>query len=68
VFGERGVLIGSVKPNIGHAGGASGINSLIKAVLTLEHKIIPPNLKFMNPNPKIPFNEKNLTVPGSPTQ
>jgi acyl transferase domain-containing protein len=67
VFGKSGVLIGSVKPNIGHAEGASGINSLIKAVLALEHKIIPPNIKFMNANPKIPFQEKNLTVPVTPT-
>ena len=67
VFGENGVIIGSVKPNIGHAEGASGINSLIKAVLALEHKIIPPNIKFTNPNPKIPFEEKNLTVPVTPT-
>lgn len=63
IFGERGVYIGSVKPNIGHAEGASGINSLIKAVLALEHKTIPPNIKFNNPNPKIPFAEKKLTVP-----
>lgn len=52
VFGEQGVMIGAVKPNVGHAWGASGLNSLIKAVLALEHRIIPPNIKFENPNPK----------------
>lgn len=67
VFGEKGVLIGSVKPNIGHAEGASGINSLIKTVLALEHKTIPPNIKFNTPNPKIPFEAKQLRVPLSPT-
>ncbi len=41
-----------VKPNVGHAEGASGINSLIKAVLMLERKIIPPQIKFNDPNPK----------------
>lgn len=66
IFGDKGVIIGSVKPNIGHAEGASGINSLIKAVLALEHKIIPPNIKFDTPNPKIPFEEKRLQVPLSP--
>ena len=66
IFGDKGVVIGSVKPNIGHAEGASGINSLIKAVLALEHKVIPPNIKFNTPNPKIPFEEKRLQVPLSP--
>ena len=66
IFGDKGVVIGSVKPNIGHAEGASGINSLIKAVLALEHKVIPPNIKFNTPNPKIPFEEKRLHVPLSP--
>jgi acyl transferase domain-containing protein/SAM-dependent methyltransferase len=64
VFGdEGGVYITSVKPNIGHSEGASGITSLIKAVLALEKSTIPPNIKFDTPNPKIPFDTKNLRVP-----
>ena len=62
VFGTSGVNIGSVKANVGHAEGASGLTSLIKAVLALEHHIIPPNIKFDVPNPKIPFEEKKLKV------
>ncbi|KAL7916747.1 putative polyketide synthase [Trichoderma velutinum] len=68
VFGNKGVYIGSIKPNVGHAEGASGINSLIKAVLMLERKTIPPQIKFNNPNPKIPFAEMNLKVPVTPTE
>ena len=41
-----------VKPNVGHSEGASGITGLIKAVLSLENKKIPPNIKFLNPNPR----------------
>ncbi|CAG8118103.1 unnamed protein product [Penicillium nalgiovense] len=42
VFGPSGgVLIGSVKPNVGHSKGASGITSLIEAVLTLENQPRP---------------------------
>ncbi|WAO96249.1 Carrier domain-containing protein [Fusarium falciforme] len=66
VFGQHGVYIGSVKPNTGHAEGASGITSIIKAVLALENNTIPPNIKFNNPNPKIPFDTKKLKVPTEP--
>lgn len=52
VFAEKGVYVGSVKPNVGHSEGSSGLNSLIKCVLALEHKMIPPNIKFNTPNPK----------------
>jgi 3-oxoacyl-(acyl-carrier-protein) synthase len=52
VFGDKGVYIGSVKPNVGHSEGCSGITSVIKAVLALEHRTIPPNIKFLEPNPK----------------
>lgn len=63
VFGNSGVYIGSVKPNVGHSEGASGITSVIKAVLALENRVIPPNIKFETPNPNIPFAEKDLRVP-----
>ncbi|KAI1458682.1 hypothetical protein F4805DRAFT_456394 [Annulohypoxylon moriforme] len=67
VFGNNGVYIGSVKPNVGHCEGSAGLASLIKAVLALENRTIPPNIKFSTPNPKIPFKEKKLTVPTKPT-
>lgn len=67
VFGDDGIYITSVKPNVGHTEGASGLVSLIKAVLSLEHRLIPPNIKFNIPNPKIPFSERKLTVPLEPT-
>jgi acyl transferase domain-containing protein len=60
-------VIQQVKPNVGHSEGASGITSIIKAILSLEHKIIPPNIHFTTPNPKIPFAEANLHVPLEPT-
>lgn len=66
VFGDKGVYIGSVKPNLGHSEGASGLSSLLKVVLALEHKTIPPNIKFNIPNPAIPFTERKLTVPLDP--
>ncbi len=56
-------VIGSVKTNIGHLESASGIAGLIKAVLILHNKEIPPNLNFKDPNPEIPFEKLNLRVP-----
>lgn len=41
-----------VKPNVGHSEGASGITSVIKAVLSLENGQIPPNIHFSKPNPR----------------
>ncbi|KAF9772857.1 hypothetical protein IL306_009400 [Fusarium sp. DS 682] len=68
VFGPAGgVMIGSVKPNLGHSEGASGLTSLIKAVLALENRTIPPNIKFSEPNPDIPWDSCGLSVPTEPT-
>ncbi|KAF2023546.1 putative polyketide synthase, partial [Setomelanomma holmii] len=53
-------------PRHGHSEAASGITSLIKAVLALENRTIPPSIKFLTPNPKIPFKEANLKVPVEP--
>ncbi|KAM0256221.1 hypothetical protein ACHAQJ_005092 [Trichoderma viride] len=66
VFGDRGIYIGSVKPNIGHGEGASGLNSLIKAVLSLEHETIPPQINFSEPSPKIKWGKYNFKVPTKP--
>ncbi|KAL8848907.1 MAG: hypothetical protein Q9221_006065 [Calogaya cf. arnoldii] len=67
IFGDRGIHITSVKPNVGHTEGASGLVSLIKAVMSLENRTIPPNIKFNTPNPRIPFKKWKLTVPVEPT-
>ncbi|NMO18680.1 acyltransferase domain-containing protein [Pyxidicoccus fallax] len=45
--------LGSVKTNIGHLDAAAGIASLIKAVLCLKHRELPPTLHFEQPNPQL---------------
>ncbi len=47
--------IGSVKTNIGHLDAAAGVAGLIKAVMALKHRTLPPSLNFKRPNPQIDF-------------
>ncbi|MCP4261660.1 MAG: amino acid adenylation domain-containing protein, partial [Planctomycetes bacterium] len=47
--------IGAVKSNVGHLNVAAGVAGLIKSVLSLKHKMLPPSLHFEQPNPKIDF-------------
>ncbi|KAH8883107.1 putative polyketide synthase [Thozetella sp. PMI_491] len=57
------LLIGSVKTNIGHLEGASGVAGLIKSVLMLERGKILPNRNFETPSKRIPFEDWKLKVP-----
>ncbi|MFQ6339670.1 amino acid adenylation domain-containing protein [Bacillus sp. AF62] len=54
--------IGSVKPNIGHTVGASGMASLIKAVMALKEQVLPPSINFNEPNPLINFTTSPVYV------
>lgn len=48
--------VGSVKTNIGHSDITAGVAGLIKTVLALKYKEIPPSLHFQQPNPEIDFD------------
>ncbi|MCU1264985.1 MAG: Malonyl CoA-acyl carrier protein transacylase, partial [Acidobacteria bacterium] len=47
--------LGSVKSNLGHLDAAAGVGGLIKTVLALKHKELPPSLHYQTANPKIDF-------------
>jgi acyl transferase domain-containing protein len=54
--------IGSVKANIGHLDTAAGVTGVIKTVLALVHRKIPPSINFSTPNPRIDFDSGPFVV------
>jgi acyl transferase domain-containing protein/NADPH:quinone reductase-like Zn-dependent oxidoreductase/surfactin synthase thioesterase subunit len=60
---DEPLWIGSIKTNLGHLEGASGVAGFIKAALIARHRRVPPNLHFKTPNPQIDFKGLRLAVP-----
>lgn len=59
---NRPLVVGSVKTNLGHLEAAAGIAGVIKAILALQHREIPPHLHFRKPSPHIDWNRLPLEV------
>jgi phthiocerol/phenolphthiocerol synthesis type-I polyketide synthase E len=55
-------VLGSVKSNLGHLDAAAGVVGLIKTVLMLQQREIPPTLHFRTPNPRIDFDSSPFYV------
>ncbi|KAF1988946.1 hypothetical protein K402DRAFT_461387 [Aulographum hederae CBS 113979] len=62
---EDDVIVGSLKTNVGHLEGASGVAGLVKTVMMLERQQILPMAGFQSPNERIPLKEWHLEVPTS---
>ena len=54
--------IGSAKTNLGHLDAAAGVAGLIKVVLSLQNKELPPSLNYETPNPQIDFENRPFYV------
>ena len=60
--GDRPLLVGSVKSNIGHAEWAAGIAAFIKTVLSMNRGVVPPHLHLRNPNPHVEWDRIPLRI------
>ena len=65
VFGKdnpkkQHIALGSVKSQIGHTKAAAGAAGMVKAVLGLHHKVLPPTINVEQPNSK--FDIKNTPI------
>ncbi|WP_197041558.1 type I polyketide synthase, partial [Chondromyces apiculatus] len=54
--------IGSIKTNMGHLESAAGVAGLIKTVLALRHRKLPPSLHFETPNPLLDLERSPFYV------
>jgi acyl transferase domain-containing protein/surfactin synthase thioesterase subunit len=55
--------IGTVKGNIGHLEAAAGVAGLIKVILSLQNKLIPPNPYPQKINPRLDFSKIPAVIP-----
>ncbi|MHB9858118.1 type I polyketide synthase [Streptomyces sp. YIM S03343] len=60
--------LGSVKTNFGHLEAAAGVAGLIKVVLSLRHRKIPPHLHFERLNPHIALDRPPFAIPTELTE
>jgi acyl transferase domain-containing protein len=61
------LYVGSIKTIIGHLEGGAGLAGVMKALLSIKHKTIFPNLLFDELNPAIKPYYDGFKVPTSPT-
>ena len=59
---RRFCALGSIKGNMGHLDEAAGVAGLIKVVLALRYRTLPPSLHFHCPNPKLDLENSPFFV------
>ncbi|MCJ7772121.1 MAG: hypothetical protein MUP22_03190 [Desulfobacterales bacterium] len=62
---QKSISLGSIKPNFGHTGAASGLASFVKSALCLYHHVIPPISNFSSPQ-NTQFHQSPFHMPKNP--
>jgi acyl transferase domain-containing protein/NAD(P)-dependent dehydrogenase (short-subunit alcohol dehydrogenase family) len=62
---ENSLVIGSAKTNFGHLEAAAGAAGLIKTVLALQHREIPPHLHLVKPSANIDWASMQVEIPNA---
>ncbi|XP_014554673.1 hypothetical protein COCVIDRAFT_39421 [Bipolaris victoriae FI3] len=57
------LFVGSIKTVVGHLEGCAGLAGVMKVLLAIKHRVIPPNLHFTELNPAIAPHYKPLCIP-----
>ena len=57
------VAVGSIKSQIGHLKAAAGIAGIMKSIMALHHRTIPPSAGFVTPNPTVEWDNVPFFVP-----
>lgn len=63
LLGNRRLLLGSIKSNIGHTLETAGMAGLLKTVLAMNHGVVPPSAGIQTPNRTIAWDEIPIDVP-----
>lgn len=59
---KQHIALGSVKSQIGHTKSAAGAAGIIKAILALHHKVLPPTINVEQPNSKFNIEESAIYI------
>ena len=59
---KQHIALGSVKSQIGHTKSAAGAAGIIKAVLALHHKVLPPTINVEQPNSKFDIEDSAIYI------
>ncbi|GAB2626321.1 hypothetical protein GCM10027168_67590 [Streptomyces capparidis] len=65
---DRPLLVGSHKGNFGHMDSAAGIAGLLKTLLVLRHRTVPPQIHHDRPTPLVDWAASGIAVPTEPTE